>query len=78
MGPHGSTLNIFFAFTKRLLNAFFAFSKHGSVFVSSFFNVKMARLLNVHFAFSVLPGGRVFVRQPKEEWKGTASGEKGY
>ena len=78
MGPHGSTLNIFFAFTKRLLNAFFAFSKHGSVFVSSFSHVKMARLLNVHFAFSVLPGGRVFVRQPKEEWKGTASGEKGY
>ena len=67
LGPHGSTLNIFFAFTKRLLNVFFAFSKHGSVFVSSFSHVKMARLLNVHFVFSVLPVGRVFVRQPKAE-----------
>ena len=57
----------FFAFTKRLLNAFFAFSKHGSVFVSSFSHVKMARLLNVHFAFSVLPVGRVFVRPTKAE-----------
>ena len=66
-GPHGSTLNIFFAFTKRLLNVFFAFSKHGSVLVSSFFTMKMARLLNVHFAFSVLPVGRVFVRQPNAE-----------